>query len=115
MSENSIEDDLRDILVALRDIDGVKISITRSNGNKDYDVEHFNAGDICAGANKLSEIWRRAIASQENPTSRTFKEAVAMEKARQEGYGRKPQPCLDPDKMHGAADGFGGSDYEEDR
>jgi hypothetical protein len=22
-----------------------------------------------------------------------------------------PRPCLDPDKMHGAADGFGGSDY----
>lgn len=23
----------------------------------------------------------------------------------------KPNPCLDPDKMHGAGDGFGGSDY----
>ena len=27
-----------------------------------------------------------------------------------EGEGA-PTPCLDPDKMHGAADGFGGSDY----
>ena len=24
----------------------------------------------------------------------------------------KPNPCLDPDKMHGAADQFPGSDYE---
>jgi len=24
---------------------------------------------------------------------------------------RKPEPCLDPDKMHGAGDGFPGSDY----
>lgn len=24
---------------------------------------------------------------------------------------RKPTPCLDPDKMHGAGDQFGGSDY----
>lgn len=24
---------------------------------------------------------------------------------------RKPRPRMDPDKMHGAGDGFGGSDY----
>lgn len=26
-----------------------------------------------------------------------------------------PKPCLDPDKMHGASDQFGGSDYDEEK
>lgn len=32
-------------------------------------------------------------------------------KMRQADLFGKPAPCLDPDKMHGAADQFGGSDY----
>jgi hypothetical protein len=60
MSETSIEEDLREILVALRDVDGIDISITRSDGSVDTCVEGYSAGEIVAGANKLSEIWLRA-------------------------------------------------------
>ena len=60
MSEKTIEDDLREILVALRDVDGLCISIERSDGESDDLVEGYIAGDITSGANKLAEIWRRA-------------------------------------------------------
>jgi len=31
------------------------------------------------------------------------------------GQIRKPKPCTEPARMHGAADGFGGEDYPSDR
>ena len=56
---NSIEDDLREILFALKDIDGVDISIKRPHDIIDSDVLNFRAGDITGGANKLVQILNR--------------------------------------------------------
>lgn len=58
---SSIKYDLREILFALKDTDGINISIKRSNNTIDDDVLNFRAGDITGGANKLVEILSRNI------------------------------------------------------
>ncbi len=58
----------------------------------------------------LAEHWMKHNQSLVIPSLR------AEAACRKPGYkpdGTRLQPCLDPDKMHGAGDGFGGTDYPD--
>lgn len=62
---------------------------------------------------KLNEVVREIVLFdfEEKPEDETEEERVSkMETVTSQWLTRRV--CVDPDKMHGAADGFGGSDYE---
>jgi len=81
--------------------------------------EHWNGpeeGDILAVAYVRElpvESWRLSEKISEAANKKTLSQASRRELYDQlkAEFEPGPKPCLDPDKMHGAGDGQGGSDY----
>lgn len=53
----------------------------------------------------------RVLKEDEAPSVHVCDAAEQRAAAAKPAEGGEPRPCLDPNKMHGACDGFGGSDY----
>lgn len=90
------------------------------------DVEAFTTLEgvqaVVASEKRLRKALRRLLDARVAGTVRDQdkaqqKGAQALEEAfaaqREAGDVLQSKPCLDPNKMHGAAEGFGGSDFPD--